>query len=747
MNRAHTRLLTAFIAFVFALSVQAADVKYDDSLFSGLELRGIGPALTSGRIGDIAVDPRDTRTWYVAVASGGVWKTTNAGTTFTPIFDDQGSYSIGCVTIDPNNSLTIWVGIGREQQPALGGLRRRRLQVDRRRQVVEERRPRRSPSTSARSSSIRATRTSSTSPRRDRSGKPGGDRGLYKTTDGGKTWKAVLTISENTGVTDVVLDPRNPDVALRRGLSAPPPRLHAHQRRPGIGDPQVDRRRRDVDEARAAACRRNRWAASAWRSRRATPDTVYAIIEATRKTGGFFRSHGRRRELGEDELLRPAAARSTTRRSSSIRTTPTASTRWTSTCSVTDDGGKTFRRVERDTNKHVDNHVDLDRSARTAIICLIGCDGGLYETCDRGANVGVQGEPPDHAVLPHQRRRRAAVLPRVRRHAGQLQPRRPVAHDAPRTASRNDDWYVTLGGDGFRTHRRSEATRTSSTPSRSTAASMRFDKRTGEALDIQPQPDRRDGSAAAELGLAAHHQPARQQPPLLRARSTSSAATTAATPGSRSAAISRASIDRNKLPVMGRVWGIDAVAKNTSTSFYGNIVSLSESPLEGRAALRRHRRRPDAGHRRRRAELAEGREVPGRAGDDVRLAPARASRTTPTPSTPRSTTTRPATSSRTLLAAPTAARPGSRSPNDLPPRGTAYVDRRRPRRSATCSSPARSSACSSRRTAARTGSSSRAACPPSPCATSGSRSGATISSSARSAAASTSSTTTARCAR
>ena len=80
--------------------------------FTGLKLRGIGPALTSGRIADIAVHPTDRSLWYVAVASGGVWKTTNAGTTWSPIFDSQGSFSIGCVTIDQKNPLTVWVGTG-----------------------------------------------------------------------------------------------------------------------------------------------------------------------------------------------------------------------------------------------------------------------------------------------------------------------------------------------------------------------------------------------------------------------------------------------------------------------------------------------------------------------------------------------------------------------------------------------------------------------------------------------------------
>ncbi|HKB80535.1 MAG TPA: hypothetical protein VKH35_12555, partial [Thermoanaerobaculia bacterium] len=68
--------------------------------FAGLELREIGPAMTSGRIADLAVDPHDPHTWFIASASGGVWKTTNAGITFNPVFDHEGSFSIGCVAVD-----------------------------------------------------------------------------------------------------------------------------------------------------------------------------------------------------------------------------------------------------------------------------------------------------------------------------------------------------------------------------------------------------------------------------------------------------------------------------------------------------------------------------------------------------------------------------------------------------------------------------------------------------------------------
>lgn len=130
-----------------------------EKTFSGLELRGIGPALTSGRVIDLAVDPHDSRTWFVAIASGGVWKTTNGGTTFAPVFDDQGSYSIGCVTVDPKDSLTVWVGSGENN--------------------------------SQRSVSM-------------------GD-GIYKSVDGGKTWKnAGLGKSEHIG--RIVVDPRDSNV-------------------------------------------------------------------------------------------------------------------------------------------------------------------------------------------------------------------------------------------------------------------------------------------------------------------------------------------------------------------------------------------------------------------------------------------------------------------------------------------------------------------------------------------------------
>jgi hypothetical protein len=182
-----------------------------DAVYSGLPLRGIGPALMSGRVSDIAVDPARRSTWYVVAASGGVWKTGNSGTTWTPIFDGYGSYSIGCVSVDPNNHLVVWVGTGENNSQRSvgygdglyksidGGASFAKVGLESSEHIAKV-------LIDPRNSKV--VYVAAQGPL----WKAGGDRGLYKTTDGGKSWKAVLSISENTGVTDLLFDPRNPDV-------------------------------------------------------------------------------------------------------------------------------------------------------------------------------------------------------------------------------------------------------------------------------------------------------------------------------------------------------------------------------------------------------------------------------------------------------------------------------------------------------------------------------------------------------
>ena len=112
MRTRHFALLFFLCSLLCFHVTFAQETEKKDDIYKGLKFRNIGPALTSGRIADIAIHPHDESTWYVAVGSGGVWKTTNSGTTFTPIFDGQTSYSIGCITLDPSNPSTVWVGTG-----------------------------------------------------------------------------------------------------------------------------------------------------------------------------------------------------------------------------------------------------------------------------------------------------------------------------------------------------------------------------------------------------------------------------------------------------------------------------------------------------------------------------------------------------------------------------------------------------------------------------------------------------------
>ena len=179
--------------------------------FSGLKFRLIGPAVASGRVMSIAVNPKNKFEYYVGVASGGVWKTVNDGTTWTPVFDGEGSYSIGWVALDPNDSSVVWVGTGESNSQRSvaygdgiyrsvdGGKSWENLGLKKSehigRVVVDPR-------------DSKVVYVAAEGPLWG----AGGDRGLYKTTDGGKTWKAVLTISENTGVVDVAMDPSNPDI-------------------------------------------------------------------------------------------------------------------------------------------------------------------------------------------------------------------------------------------------------------------------------------------------------------------------------------------------------------------------------------------------------------------------------------------------------------------------------------------------------------------------------------------------------
>src|SRR3954468_16297050 len=223
MNRLFLIAGAAALAVTAAVSGQGP-APLDAQTLKGIELRSIGPSIASGRVQDVEIDPKNPSVWYVATAFGGLWKTVNRGITFSPVFDDQGSFTLCCVAIDPRDSNIVWVGSGENtsQRSAHFG------------DGVYK-------STDAGRNWKRVGLASSEhigriliDPRNSNTvyvasqgplWSAGGERGLYKTTDGGANWTAVLTISPDTGVNDVVFHPKNPDTLY----------ASSYQRRRGVG--------------------------------------------------------------------------------------------------------------------------------------------------------------------------------------------------------------------------------------------------------------------------------------------------------------------------------------------------------------------------------------------------------------------------------------------------------------------------------------------------------------------------------
>ena len=284
-------------ALIFTLSLtitigqsKKEDIWADDN-FNGLEFRSIGPAFMSGRISDIAIHPEDNNTWYVSVGSGNVWKTENAGITWTPIFDDQGSYSIGCVTIDPNNPNVVWVGTGEDLGGRHFGYGDGVYRSDDGGKTWTNMGLKNSEHVSRiviHPNDSNTIWVASQGPLWSK----GGERGVYKTTDGGKNWKLVLSDNEWTGATELVLDPRNPDriyVAMwqrHRTIAAymgggPGSGIHRSEDggetwkelKNGLPESNMGKIGLDISKHK--------------------PDVLYAAIELDRRSGGVYKSMDR----------------------------------------------------------------------------------------------------------------------------------------------------------------------------------------------------------------------------------------------------------------------------------------------------------------------------------------------------------------------------------------------------------------------------------------------------------------------
>ncbi|HYV97722.1 MAG TPA: hypothetical protein VE967_09730 [Gemmatimonadaceae bacterium] len=221
-------LVAAAVAMIaqngFAQMQSHASGTLSADVLAGISVRSIGPGLVGGRVVDIKIDHKNPNVWYVASAFGGLWKTENRGTTFKPIFEQGPSFSLCCVEIDPKNSDVIWLGTGENNSQRSahfgdGVYKSTDAGKTWKRMGLE---------TSEHIGRIAIDPRNSNTVWVGAQGplfSAGGERGLYKTTDGGATWTQSLKISENTGASDIVLDPKNPDIVY----------VSAYQRRREVG--------------------------------------------------------------------------------------------------------------------------------------------------------------------------------------------------------------------------------------------------------------------------------------------------------------------------------------------------------------------------------------------------------------------------------------------------------------------------------------------------------------------------------
>jgi len=578
MTKLKHTLLAACSLFILVSSLAAKEEKdakpgINEATFKGLEWRGIGPALMSGRIADIAIDPSRRSTWYIAVGSGGVWKTTNRGTTWNPVFDGQGSYSIGSVTIDPNNHKVIWVGTGENvggrhvgygdgvYKSLDGGETWNNMGLGKSEHIGMI-------AIDPRDSNV--VYVAAQGPLWS----AGGDRGLFKTTDGGDNWELILSGGNYTGVNEIHLDPRQPDVLF----------AVKHQRYRNVAALMNGGPESGIFKSTDGG--RN------WRElTTGLPDEdkgkiglaispiqaglMYATIELGGRKGGFWRST----DGGEAWEKRSDHVSSATgpHYYQEIFASPHKLDRiyqMDATLHISEDGGKTFLPQPYGA-KHGDHHA-MAFDPDDPDYLMYGTDGGLYESFDLGKTFRFT------ANLPVTQFYKVAVdydTPFYNLYGGTQD--NNTQGGPSRTTNihgiRNSDWFITLFGDGHQPA--VDPTNPDIVYAESQIGVLfRFDRKTGEMIFIQPQPDAGEENERFNWDspvLISPHDPARLYFASQRVwRSDDRGDSWTPISGDLSHGI-----DRLKQAMMGRTWSINAAWDLWAMSKFGTITSLSESPL------------------------------------------------------------------------------------------------------------------------------------------------------------------------
>jgi photosystem II stability/assembly factor-like uncharacterized protein len=547
---------------------------FSSSTFSGLKFRSIGPAFMSGRIADIAIHPENENIWYVAVGSGGVWKTMNAGTTWKPIFDKQSSYSIGCVTIDERNPNVVWVGTGENvggRHVGYGDGVYLSKDAGKSWENMGLKKSEHISKIIIHPENSNIVWVAAQGPLWSK----GGERGLYKTVDGGKTWKRTLGDEEWTGVTDILIDPRNPN----RLYAATWQRHRTVAAYMGGGPNTAIYKSEDGGETweklEKGLPKANMGKIGLAISPQ-KPDVIYAAIELDRRTGGVYKSTDR----GASWIKQSDAVSGATgpHYYQELYASPHHFDKLYLVdvrMQVSEDGGKTFNRMKEEF-KHSDNHSVAFRKDDPDYL-LVGTDGGIYETFDNTENwcyipnlpitqfykVAVDDAEPFYNIY------------------GGTQDNNtqggPSRTDDVRGIT-NSDWEVVLFADGHQ-----PATEPGN-PAIVYAEwqegnLVRTDRKTGEIVYIQPQPE--EGEPYERFNwdapiLVSPHKPTRiyyASQRVWKSEDRGDSWTTISNDLTKNES-------RIELPLMDKQWSFDAPWDLYAMSNYNTITSLAESPMQ-----------------------------------------------------------------------------------------------------------------------------------------------------------------------